>query len=195
MINISRVKFSPCFFLYEDKEEERTESDHGDVHWLSQDAEADRPLEVYAERYEDTVSDERTVHPTEAVCKADDNPSHEAEQRTVEYPFRQLELEADRQQQTVNEHHQCACRWYQSYDKTAHLPYSALAEMYKEYALKPFNNILFFHKHLFFQFFCPTIASRVFTCSCDAFSCSCKNVFCCRSTSFSLTSASSFAID
>lgn len=152
MINIPDIKFSPCLFLYEYEEEERTEDNHCDVHGLEHDAEADRPLEVYAERYEDTVGDECPMHPTEAVCKADDNPSHEAEQGAVKHPFRQPDVNADREQQTVNEHHQCSCRWYETDYHTAHLPYSALSKMYEQYALQSLNYILFFHKHVYLVF-------------------------------------------
>ena len=50
MINISIVELIPSLFLDEDEEEQQTYGDHQQVQRLAHDTEAERTLEVYAER-------------------------------------------------------------------------------------------------------------------------------------------------
>lgn len=90
MINISVVELIPSLFLDEDEEEEETKGDHQQVERLAQDTEPEGTLEVDAERNQHSVGSERSMHPSEAIGKADDDPGNEAEERAVEYPLREF---------------------------------------------------------------------------------------------------------
>ena len=106
MINISIVKLIPSLFLEEDEEEQKTEGDHQQVQRLAQDPEPEGTLEVDAERDQHSVGSERSMHPAEAIGKADDDPGDEPEQRAVEYPLREFYPNAEREQSAVNQHHE-----------------------------------------------------------------------------------------
>ena len=71
MIYISFVELIPSLFLDEDEEEEETKDDHQQVHRLSQDTEPEGTLKVDAERNQHSVCSERSMHPAEAIGKAD----------------------------------------------------------------------------------------------------------------------------
>lgn len=90
MINISIVELIPSLFLHEDEEEQQPYCDHQQVQRLAQDTEPERTLEIDAERNQHSVCSERSMHPAEAVGKADDDPGNEAEERAVEYPLREF---------------------------------------------------------------------------------------------------------
>ena len=90
MINISVVELIPSLFLDEDEEEQQPQDDHKQVQRLAHDTEAERTLEVDAERNQHSVGSERSMHPAEAIGKADDDPGDEAEERAVEYPLREF---------------------------------------------------------------------------------------------------------
>lgn len=87
MINISIVELIPSLFLYEDEEEQQPYCDHQQVQRLSQNTEPEGTLEVDAEGNQYSVGSERSMHPAEAIGKADDDPGDEAEERAVEYPL------------------------------------------------------------------------------------------------------------
>ena len=57
---------------------------------MAHDTEAERTLEVYAERNQHSVCSERSMHKAEPIGKADDEPGDEAEERAVEYPLREF---------------------------------------------------------------------------------------------------------
>lgn len=79
MINISVVELIPSLFLDEDEEEQQPYGDHQQMQRLAQDTEPERTLEVDAERNQHSVGSERSMHPAEAIGKADDDPGDEAE--------------------------------------------------------------------------------------------------------------------
>lgn len=87
MINISVVELIPSLFLDEDEEEQQTYGDHQKVQRMAINTEPERTLEVDAERNHHSVCSERSMHPAEAIGKADDDPGDEAEERAVEYPL------------------------------------------------------------------------------------------------------------
>lgn len=147
VVNVANVELLPRLLPDEDEEEERAEGYHGDVHRMQPRAEADCPLVVDAERHEHAVGDERAVNPAEAVCEADDNPSHESEERAVEYPLSQFELYPDRKQQAMREHDESAYGRNETDDHAAHFPYPALSDEREHYPL-PTLNVIFlpFHK-------------------------------------------------
>lgn len=87
MINISIVELIPSLFLYEDEEEQQPYCDHQQVQRLSQNTEPEGTLEVDAEGNQYSVCSERSMHPAEAIGKADDDPGDKAEERAVEYPL------------------------------------------------------------------------------------------------------------
>ena len=95
MINISFVELIPSLFLDENEEEEETKDDHQHVQRLAHDTEAERTLEVYAERNQHSVCSERSMHSAEAIGKADDDPGNEAEERAVEYQLREFYQNAE----------------------------------------------------------------------------------------------------
>lgn len=90
MINISIIELIPSLFLEEDEEEEETEGNHQQVERLAQNTEPEGTLEIDAERNQHSIGSERSMHPAEAIGKADDDPGDEPEQRAVEYPLREL---------------------------------------------------------------------------------------------------------
>lgn len=96
MIYISVVELIPSLFLDEDEEEQQPYGDHQQVQRLSQDTESEGTLEVDAEGNQHSVCSERSMHPAEAIGKADDDPGDEAEERAVEYPLRELYTIAER---------------------------------------------------------------------------------------------------
>ena len=87
MINISFVELIPSLFLEEDEEEQQTKGNHQQVQRLSQDTEPEGTQEVDAEGNQHSVCSERSMHPAEAIGKADDDPGDKAEERAVEYPL------------------------------------------------------------------------------------------------------------
>lgn len=105
MIYISVVELIPSLFLYEDEEEQQPYDDHHKMQRLSQDTEPEGTLEVDAEENQHSVCSERSMHPAEAIGKADDDPGDKAEERAVEYPLREFYTNAEREQSAVNQHY------------------------------------------------------------------------------------------
>ena len=105
MIYISFVELIPSLFLDEDEEEEETKDDHQQVHRLSQDTEPEGTLKVDTEGNQHSVCSERSMHPAEAIGKADDDPGDEAEERAVEYPLCEFFPIAHVEQGTVDQHY------------------------------------------------------------------------------------------
>lgn len=105
MINISIVELIPSLFLDEDEEEQQPYGDHQQVQRMAQDPEPEGTLEVYAEGNQHSVGSERSMHPAEAIGKADDDSGDEPEERAVEYPLREFYPKAEREQSAVNQHY------------------------------------------------------------------------------------------
>ena len=105
MINISVVELIPSLFLYEDEEEQQPYGDHQQVQRLAKNTEPEGTLKVDAEGNQHSVGSERSMHPAEAIGKADDDPGDEAEERAVEYPLCEFFPIAHGEQGTVNQHY------------------------------------------------------------------------------------------
>lgn len=104
MIYISFIELIPSLFLDEDEEEQQPYGDHQQVQRLAKNTEPEGTLEVDAEGNQHSVGCERSMHPAEAIGKANDDPGDEPEQRAVEYPLRELYTIAEREQGAVYQH-------------------------------------------------------------------------------------------
>ena len=122
MINISIVELIPSLFLEEDEEEQQPKGNRQQVQRSTQNSEPEGTLEVDTERNQHSVGNECPMHPAEAIGKTDDDPGDEAKERAVEYPLREFDPNAEREQRAVHQHHKCTHWRDNAYYQPASLP-------------------------------------------------------------------------